>query len=94
MSNLQVCYNSCDTCIFNKCCIHGCIGSQIENTGDPFFPVPGVCKMLKAKYSFLMKKYEEIGIIDYLKTITPYEQDYDRAANILEIYHKWKEVNS
>lgn len=93
MSNLHVCYNACDTCIFNKCCIHGCIGSQIEYTGDPFFVVPGVCKFLKAKYSFLMKKYKELGIIDYLRTVTPYEQDYERAINILDIYDKWEASN-
>lgn len=91
MANQLMTSHGCDNCLFNTCCIHGCLGSQIESTGDPFFPVESVCKMLKTKYAYLLKRYEELGIIDYLKTITPYEEDYVLAEHILKIYYHWVE---
>ena len=90
MGNIQTCTNKCDMCFLNQHCLHGCIGSQIETTGDPFFPSENVCKFFKAKYSFLLKRYEELGVIDFLKTITPYERDYLRAVDYLELYDNWK----
>ena len=89
MGNLLLCEHGCDTCIFNNCCIHGCYGSQLESTGDPFFPIESVCNMLKAKHAFLLQQYEDMGIIDYLKTITPYEKDYDDVRRILKVYELW-----
>ena len=89
MSNVLLCNHGCDTCLFNTCCIHGCCGSQLEATGDPFFPIESVCNMLKAKYAHVLKRYEELGIIDYIRTITPYERDYADATKILMIYDEW-----
>lgn len=89
MSNLHTCYHGCDTCMFSLCCLRGCLGSQIENTGDPFFPNTTVCDFFKAKYAFLLSTYEQMGIIDYLRSFTPYEKDYDDANLIIKVYDQW-----
>ena len=90
-SNITMCWPGCDTCLFNETCLHGCLGSQIESTGDPFFPAESVCAFFKAKYAHILLRYEELKIIDYLRTFTPYERDYDMAQHILRVYDKWVE---
>lgn len=93
MSNFNLASFGCDTCVYNDYCLKGCFGAQYEELGDPFFPVPNVCKFFKNKYDFLLNKYTKMGVIDYLKTCTKYEQNYNNIAHFLEYYRRWEEQN-
>lgn len=93
MSNFNLASFGCDKCVYNFCCLKGCYGSQLETMGDPFIPIPNICHFFDRKMSFLFKKYEELGIIDYYKTFTPYERDYERVKRFLDTYKRWKKKN-
>lgn len=88
MINYQYGMHGCDTCDYNTVCLRGCLGCQQEEMHDPWFPIPGVCHFQKAKYKHLIKKYEELGIIDIIKQINPYQQSYPQAQRILNLYEK------
>lgn len=90
MGNLNTTIPKCDACVFNYCCLKGCFGSQIEINGDPMFPVENVCDFFIYKYGRLIEKYETLGIIDYLKTITSYEREYYRVEKFLKMVEGWK----
>lgn len=53
----------CCICWNNYNCLHGCIGSQFEYSGELYLPIPSVCKMMKAKTSFILKMFVETGIL-------------------------------
>lgn len=93
MTNFETCINGCDKCEFNQYCLKGCYGSQLETMGDPFIPIPNVCKFFKAKNGHLLQKYKEMGIIDYLKTVTPYEYGYDKIKKFLNMVKGWEKKN-
>ena len=90
MANFNKCINECDTCLYNEYCLKGCFGSQLEELGDPFIPIPNVCKFFSSKINFLLSKYEEMGIFDYYKTFTKFEVDYARIKKFLDFYAGWK----
>lgn len=54
----------CTTCINNDYCMHGCLGSQYEVSGELFEPIESVCFLLQSKTYFLLDKYFQLGIID------------------------------
>jgi len=64
----------CVTCKWNPLCLHGCLGAQFEYSGEVFLPIPSVCNLSKAKYSFMIKLINETGILkcalekDYIKS--------------------------
>lgn len=91
MSNIHATPH-CDTCVYNKFCIKGCAGSQYENTGDLFFPIPSVCKLEKAKINTTINYYQKNGIIDYYKNLPIDHFMYSSASRLLgEIYAIQKE---
>lgn len=94
MSNIQATDPKCDTCLWNKYCMHGCLGSQLESMQDPFFPIECVCNFFHAKYSRLLTYYKEKGILDYLKTINMQEVGADRAVNLLQLYQNWEDMGN
>lgn len=53
----------CVNCEWKNICLKGCLGSQYESSGDLFLKNKTVCDMFKAKYSFLLKLYNEYGVI-------------------------------
>ena len=56
----------CETCLLKYLCQKDCLGSQLETTGDPFSPIPTVCKLEHAKvYSLIkaLKKFDLYNII-------------------------------
>lgn len=91
MTNFNTGSYGCDTCVYNRYCLKGCMGSQIENMGDPIVPVPNVCAFFRSKYSHLLKVYEELGAFKYLETISPKEIEYEDVQDILNFYYCWKE---
>lgn len=56
----------CNYCDYKNVCMKGCLGAQYEATGDYQVPCETVCNLLKAKYSFLTKKYTEMGLFSYV----------------------------
>lgn len=53
----------CSSCDINKYCAKGCFGAQYEATNDLFHPCETVCNLFKAKFSFLLQKYYDLGIL-------------------------------
>lgn len=90
MSNFNLASFGCDTCVFNQYCLKGCYGAQYEEQGDPFIPVPNVCEFFKQKYGFLCYYYEKLGVIDYLRTVSPVEKEYTRVSKWLQFFDEWK----
>lgn len=56
----------CVNCENKQFCIQGCNGAQYEAFGEPFLPIPEVCKMLSSKINFLVEKYEKLGIFHFI----------------------------
>jgi len=54
----------CVTCIISPLCSSGCLGSQLEVTGDLFTPIPTVCKMYHAKMKTFIDVFRDLGIYD------------------------------
>ena len=77
-------YPKCKECIYKDLCMKGCLGSQLENSGDIFEPCDSVCKMLKTKINFLVDKYTELGVYEALKQF-PETKEY---VNIVEEFKK------
>lgn len=90
MGNVMVANPKCDTCLYAPTCLGGCYGSQLEATGDPFFPIKSVCNLYKAKYSTIFNYYKEKGMIDYYKTFSAQELGSNRVREIVELYSKWE----
>lgn len=52
----------CETCVIKNMCSHGCLGSQLESTGDPFTPIPSVCKLEFEKVAAMIRVYRKLDI--------------------------------
>lgn len=55
----------CDRCKYNIICMRGCAGAQYETNLDPLIPIESVCDLMQAKINFLIRKYKQVGLIDY-----------------------------
>jgi len=88
MTNVATTSPVCSKCIFNYCCLHGCLGSQLETGKDPFFPLENICKFFKAKYTHLFNYYREHGILDHWKSWSPNEPNGQMIATLLRINDK------
>lgn len=91
LGNIKSVTNRCDTCLFRDYCLKFCLGSSLESLGDPFIPDHNICTFFHSKYSFLIKKYKELGIIDYYRTISPFEMGYNRVEKFLNMVDTWEE---
>ena len=49
-----------------------------------------VCEFFKSKYGFLCAYYEKLGVVDYLRTVTPMEKEYPRIRKWLNFFDAWK----
>ena len=61
----------CENCVIHPVCMKGCLGSQYENTRDPFLPVESVCDMLKARTKHMLTRYMELGVMEQAFTFLP-----------------------
>lgn len=68
-TNIKLTHHGCDVCPYNYFCMRGCFGEQVETEDDPFMPTEGVCRMFRAKIDFLIKQYDQYGILDALDAI-------------------------
>jgi radical SAM protein with 4Fe4S-binding SPASM domain len=53
----------CCICWNRYNCFHGCLGSQYEWSGELYLPVKSVCKLQKAKTSFILKMLVDTGVL-------------------------------
>lgn len=79
----------CEKCTIREICNYGCLGSQLEVTGDLYTPIPTVCQMYHMKMVALIEVLSEIGIYDRLiSNIQP-----EKARAFGEVRELMKEVN-
>lgn len=52
----------CEKCMIKEFCSHGCLGAQIEFTGDMFIPFPTLCLLQHSKIISLFKAFKDLGI--------------------------------
>ena len=77
----------CDLCPLKDLCLRGCFGAQYETLGDPFYPIDNICKLFQTKFGFLIKKYHDMGVLDFIDSYTPYYIHYptlQRYKTIIE----------
>ena len=61
------CLPHCENCLINGICIGHCLGNSYEVCSNPLIPVKEVCDMYKAKNSFLIQKYDKLGLFEIIK---------------------------
>lgn len=54
----------CQLCLIKNLCTNGCFGSQYEETGNLFLPIPSVCRIHHVKMVAILKTLKKLGIID------------------------------
>ncbi|MCK9187245.1 MAG: hypothetical protein PHS16_01875 [Candidatus Colwellbacteria bacterium] len=79
----------CEQCPLKKICSFGCLGSQLEITGDPFTPIPSVCQMEHIKVFTLIKKHRKMGILEPILSRIGEEKAY-AIRQLEEIMEKGK----
>lgn len=65
------CTPHCEKCKFQDLCVGFCQGASYEAYKNPLVPQLQVCKMYRAKISFLIKKFDSMGLFDYLDDLEP-----------------------
>lgn len=58
------CLPHCENCQFVGICELFCLGNAYENSMNPLIPIKENCDMQKAKYSFLLYKYNSLGLFN------------------------------
>lgn len=56
----------CESCLIKHLCARGCLGSQLETTGDLFSPIPTVCQLAHAKIEAMIRAYRDLGILNLI----------------------------
>lgn len=54
----------CANCVYTSLCKHGCCGAQFEASGELFLPIRSVCELEKHMITFLIRKYDTIGVLE------------------------------
>lgn len=57
----------CESCLIKHLCSGGCLGAQLEYTGDAFTPIPSVCALEHAKVKAQVDFYKRKGIFNLVK---------------------------
>lgn len=61
------CFPYCERCVIRDLCNQGCLGSQLETTGDLFTPIPTVCSLYHNKMVTMMNTYKNIGLWTHIR---------------------------
>lgn len=76
--NIKTCEHStfpmCETCIIKNLCGGGCLGAQFEVMGDPFTPIPSVCRMEHYKVAGILKGLNKIGVLSTILSMISEKQ--------------------
>ena len=67
------CFPHCENCKFQGICVGHCHGASYEEYRNLLVPQYEVCKMYRAKLTFLIYKYNILGIWDELDNLTDQE---------------------
>jgi radical SAM protein with 4Fe4S-binding SPASM domain len=80
----------CEQCPINDICPHGCLGAQYEVFGDPYIPIPTVCRMEHAKLRGLIKGYMETETLMpiYYRLPDDYKRGWDFMMEIIQNENK------
>ncbi|HAU87884.1 MAG TPA: hypothetical protein DCW90_21080 [Lachnospiraceae bacterium] len=84
----QSCAPYCTDCSFNQTCIGPCLGANYEATNSPFMIHPGVCNLMKAKTTFLVMKYLEMGLFDLGKQKHPDSESWSYWDRMISKFEK------
>ena len=63
------CLPHCESCKYIGCCIGFCMGNSYEVCKNPLIPTMEVCKMYRTKINFLISKYLQMGLFEYLPLV-------------------------
>lgn len=61
----------CRECGLRYNCFMGCLGSNYESIGDPFWTPDSVCKLLHLKTFFILTKMYEVGALQWISENRP-----------------------
>lgn len=61
------CMPRCEKCMIEPICPGFCCGNSQENYGLFLIPTMEVCQMYRAKYAYLIKKYNDMGIFKLIE---------------------------
>lgn len=61
------CAPVCEKCFIEPLCTGYCCGNSYENYKNILIPTMEVCNLYKAKYTYLLSKYEQMGIFDLIE---------------------------
>lgn len=78
--NPIVSHPKCSVCKIKNICLKGCLGSQLESTGELFSPIDSVCNLFYTKMDTLYDIYNELGFIDIV--MNDKDLSYDEKQNI------------
>lgn len=77
----------CEKCTIRELCSHGCLGAQLEVTGDMFTPIPTTCMMEHYKYYSMFKKYKELGILEDIFNFMSLEKR-NEVIKLMELFEE------
>lgn len=66
----------CESCPIREICPKGCLGAQLETTGDMFTPVPSVCRMEHARLIGIIEGLYEINMLSDIMSIVKDKKRY------------------
>lgn len=66
----------CEACLIKDLCAGGCLGSQLETTGDLFSPIPTVCRLEHAKIQAMVNTYKKLGLFEIICNKVTQEKKY------------------
>lgn len=61
------CLPHCEKCPITGICLGHCLGNAYENYKNPLVPPKQVCDLYRAKNSFLIQKYNDLGLFDIIE---------------------------
>lgn len=79
----------CEICLLKYLCQKNCLSSQLETTGDPFSPIPTVCKLEHVYIFSLIKALEKLDLYNMIYS----KLDPDRK-NSLDIIRSLEPVGN
>ena len=66
-------------------CKKGCHGAQFEYNAETYQPIPDVCLLLNNELNFLIKKYHDMGVFDYLFTQKEWNLDSTFKFHLIQL---------
>lgn len=74
----------CSECDYKPMCPGPCLGANYEAMSTPFLTPVSVCNLFKAKTTFLIMKYEEMGVFDKFEELYPHDEVLARYRKFMK----------